>query len=257
MRTDPYFIKQILLAVTLAVLAAGFAREAFVLEIGPHTVLQDLRQFHLDSENSVPAWWSSSLMLVAAMMLYRLGAEAKAVGDRLWQLWALLAVAFFFLSMDEAASFHEGVIEPLKAMFGFGGIFFYAWVVPAALCLGAFGLLILPLLRQLPPRLSGRLVLSGIIFVSGALGMEMVGGWLDYSGLRDRTFYTLAFTVEETAEFVGLLLFNFALLDQFDPARAQIGHRACGIVATTDVSKPAAAAPAMPGIGQYPPVAAE
>ena len=142
MRTDPHFIKQILLAVTLAVLAAGFAREAFVLEIGTHTVLQDLRQFHLDSENSVPAWWSSSLMLVAAMVLYRLGAEAKAAGDRMWQLWALLAVAFFFLSMDEAASFHEGVIEPLKSAFGFGGIFFYAWVVPAVLCLGGFGLLI-------------------------------------------------------------------------------------------------------------------
>ncbi|WP_428481401.1 hypothetical protein [Pyruvatibacter mobilis] len=256
MRTDPHFIKQILLAVTLAVLAAGFAREAFVLEIGTHTVLQDLRQFHLDSENSVPAWWSSSLMLVAAMVLYRLGAEAKAAGDRMWQLWALLAVAFFFLSMDEAASFHEGVIEPLKSVFGFGGIFFYAWVVPAVLCLGGFGLLILPLLRQLPPRLSGRLVLSGIIFVGGALGMEMVGGWLDYSGLRASTFYVLAVTVEETAEFVGLLLFNFALLDQFDLARAQIGHRARGVASPTGGDTRAAAAPAMAGTGQYP-VAAE
>lgn len=248
MRTDPQFIKLIVVALSLAVMAAGIAREAFVLEFGVGTLLQDLRQFDLDSENSVPAWWSSSLMLLAALMLYRLGAEARPRGDRLWLFWVALAAAFFLLSIDEAASFHEGVIEPLKAAFGFGGALYYAWVVPAVICLVVFGLLLLPLLQLVPTGLKWRLVICGAIFVTGALGMEMVGGWLDFEGLRPTPVYALVTTVEEGLEILGLSLFLSALLDQFDPNRAVVGIRA--------VQRAAAAQPPVPHLGQYP-VAAE
>ena len=226
MRLDPHFAKYLILAGSLAVLAAGRAREAFVLNVGVGTVLQDVRQFNLDAENSVPAWWSSSMMLFASLLLYALAANAWRARDILWRLWLTMAVVFLALSIDEAASFHEGVIEPLRAGFGFGGILFYAWVVPALLCLAGLGLVLLPLLKRLPASLFWRFGVCGGVFVLGALGMEMVGGWLDYEGYRTTAFYALSISIEEGLEILGVSLFLAALLDQFDPARAVVGDYA-------------------------------
>ncbi len=226
MRLDPQTGKYVIFAVSLAVFAAGLAREAFMLNIGGHTIVQDLRQFDLDAENSVPAWWGSSAMLLAALLLYTLGAQAWRVGDRLWRLWTIMAFVFVALSIDEAASFHEGVIDPLRSAFGFGGFLFYAWVVPAFICVAGLGLVLLPLLRDLPRGLFVRFAIYGALFVFGALGMEMLGGWLDYNGYRMSAYYALTISVEEGLELLGVSLFVATLLDQFDPSRATVGRYA-------------------------------
>lgn len=226
MRTDPQFLKNIVFAGSLAVLAAGLAREAFVLEYGVGTIVQDLRQFDLDSENSVPSWWGSVLLLTASCLLYALGAQARALRDRLWPLWAIMAFVFLLLSIDEAASFHEGTIEPLKAAFGFHGALYYAWVVPAIACLAALGVILLPLLRYLPQALFIRFAAYGGIFVFGAVGMEMVGGWLDSHGFRHTPYYALSTSFEEMLELLGASMFVVVLLDQFDPTRAHVGRYA-------------------------------
>lgn len=170
------------------------------------------------------------MMLIASLLLYALSANAWRAGDTLWRLWLVMAIVLFGLSMDEAASFHEGVIMPLRNTFGFGGILFYAWVVPALICIGGLGLVLLPLLKRLPPRLFWRFALCGGLFIGGAVGMEMVGGWLDYEGYRATAFYALSTSMEEGLELLGMSLFLAALLDQFDPGLAVVGdyarHRA-------------------------------
>jgi len=251
MRTDPHFAKYLIFAGSLAVLAAGLAREAFVLNVGVETFVQDLRQFNLDAENSVPAWWSSAMMLMASLLLYALGANAWRAGDVLWRLWLVMAVVFLGLSMDETASFHEGVITPLRNAFGFGGILFYAWVVPALICVAGLGIFLLPLLRLLPPSLFKRLALCGGVFIGGAVGMEMVGAWLDYEGYRATAFYALSTSTEEGLELLGMSLFLAVLLDQFDPARAVVGD-----FATHKVVRNRTAA-RVTGAGQFPPVPAD
>ncbi|MEP0069707.1 hypothetical protein [Pyruvatibacter sp.] len=252
MRLDPQFAKYMIFAGSLAVLAAGLAREAFVINVGVGTVLQDLRQFNLDAENSVPAWWGSSMMLIASLLLYTLGANAWRAGDILWRLWLVLAIVFMALSIDEAASFHEGVIAPLRSAFGFGGLLFYAWIVPAFICVAGLGLALLPLLKRLPTSLFWKFAAYGGIFVAGALGMEMIGGWLDYQGYRATAFYALSISIEEGFELLGVSLFIAALLDQFDPARAVVGdyarHRP---VQHTPVARMAA------GAGQFPALSAD
>lgn len=226
MRLDTDFARYVIYCGSLGVFALGLAREAFVLQIGTGTLLQDLRQFDLDAENSVPAWWASSLMLAASVMLYVLGAQARAAGAAIWKFWALLALAFLALSIDEAASFHEGLIAPLRAAFGFDGVLFYAWVVPAAIALAIFGSVLLPLMRLVPRPLRRRFLFAGAIFVSGAMGMEMAGAWLDHAGLRGTPAYALAILAEEGGEILGLTLFTSALLDalagRFGPAAAAL-----------------------------------
>jgi len=252
MRLDPQFVRYMVFAGSLAVLAAGLAREAFVLNVGTGTIVQDLRQFNLDAENSVPAWWSSSLMLGAAGLLYVLGAQAWHRNDVLWRMWSALAAVFLLMSIDEAASFHEGFIMPLRDLFGFGGLLFYAWVVPAILCLAALGLFLLPLLKRLPVRLFWQFALAGGLFVLGALGMEMIGGWLDYEGYRPTALYALSISIEEGLEILGLSLFVATLLDQFDPSRALVGIHARQVRAEPRMTRPP-----LTGAGQFPAAGAE
>ncbi len=247
MRTDPQFAKTMVIAGSLAVFAAGIAREAFMLEIGPATILQDLRQFDLDAENSVPAWWGSIMLFCASLLLYVLGARAWHADDVRWRLWTVMSAVFLCLSIDEAASFHEGTITPLREAFGFSGALFYAWVVPAFLCVAALAIMLAPLLRLLPRSLLVRFVIAGVVFVSGALGMEMVGGWLDSTGLRGAPVYALAIVMEEGMEIFGLTLFLAALLDQFDPQHARASTFGKRIVEP----------PHRAGVGAWPPQAAE
>lgn len=252
MRLDPQFAKYMIFAGSLAVLAAGLAREAFVINVGVGTILQDLRQFNLDAENSVPAWWGSSMMLIASLLLYTLGANAWRAGDILWRLWLVLAIVFMALSIDEAASFHEGVIAPLRSAFGFGGFLFYAWIVPAFICVAGLGLVLLPLLKRLPTSLFWKFAAYGAIFVAGAMGMEMIGGWLDYQGYRATAFYALSICIEEGFELLGISLFIAALLDQFDPARAVVGdHARRQMMRHTPVPRMSA------GAGQFPAASAD
>jgi hypothetical protein len=205
-------LKRFTFLASIAVVALGIFREVFVLSNGLQTPLQELRQFDLDAENNVPSWWSSSLMLASAMVLFLFAKADDNRGLFHSKIWLPLAVVFLLLSIDESASFHEALMNPLRTVLGAGGIFYYAWVVPAFLCLALFGLLILRSFLQLPGNVQFAFALAGTIYVSGALGMELFGGWLDYSGLRMETIYSLSIIVEETLEIIGLTLFLLALI---------------------------------------------
>ena len=74
----------------------------------------------------------------------------------------------------------------------------------------AFGLLFLRFLRQLPPRIGKLFVLAGTLYVTGALGMEIVGGFI----VRDPHNLTRVFVnlVEEVLEMAGVVVLIRALL---------------------------------------------
>ncbi|MBO6675867.1 MAG: hypothetical protein JJ908_12400 [Rhizobiales bacterium] len=205
-------LKRFILLGSITVVALGIFREVFVLSNGLETPLQELRQFDLDAENNVPSWWSSSLMLASAMVMFLFAKADDNRGLFHSKVWLPLATVFLLLSIDESASFHEALMNPLRTVLDAGGIFYYAWVVPAFLCLAVFGLLILRSFLRLPGNIQFAFALAGLIYVSGALGMELFGGWLDYSGLRMETIYSLSIIVEETLEITGLTLFLLALI---------------------------------------------
>lgn len=205
-------LKRFILIGSMAVVALGIFREVFVLSNGLQTPLQELRQFDLDAENNVPSWWSSSLMLASAMVMFLFAKADDNRGLFHSKIWLPLAVVFLLLSIDESASFHEALMNPLRTVLGAGGVFYYAWVVPAFVCLAFFGLLIVRSFLQLPGTVQFAFALAGMIYVSGALGMELFGGWLDYSGLRMETIYSSSIIVEETLEIAGLTLFLLTLI---------------------------------------------
>lgn len=173
-----------------------------------------LQQFNLNSEQSVPAWFSSMLLLAAAGLLAWTAAIVRREGlpDR-WR-WTLLAGVFVVLSMDEAASFHEMMSAPMRNQYNPGGFFRYAWVMPGiagCIVLAAF---FFPLVRRLRARTRWLVVLAGVCYLGGALGCEMTSAWfLDRDGFYSVP-YKVAATCEEMLEITGLIIFCYALMDQ-------------------------------------------
>ena len=64
-----------------------------------------------------------------------------------------------------------------------------------------------PLIPTLPTKVRRRVLIAGIAFVVGAIGLEMVGGILAQSGLRGGWTYFLVSTIEELVEIISVFLF--------------------------------------------------
>ncbi len=168
--------------------------------------------FRLNAEANVPSLFSGVLLLVNAALLalvYRVRTEDG------WRrtVWAFLACVFVFLSFDELFEVHERFIEPLREAWHLTGIFYYSWVlvyVPIVVLLAA---LFLPIWLRLSMGHRSRLAASAITYITGAVGLEMVGGARYESvGSGQDMMYSLISTGEETLEMAGLIIFVAAQL---------------------------------------------
>ena len=209
---DGRFLSRILLGLALTVVLLGYFRELYVAQFGLETALKDLRHIALDSEHTIASWFSSLALLLAAIFLSLIARLQRNAFNDDWRRWALLAVLFAGMSIDEAVSFHELLIKPLRATFGFDGIFYFAWVVPGLIVVAVLGAFFLPFLLRLPVRHAVRFAGCGLIYVGGALGMEMVSGSLASQFGMQSVSYILAASAEETLEIFGVTLFCCALV---------------------------------------------
>lgn len=170
-----------------------------------------IAKFFLGTENNIPTYFSSFLLLTSAALLFVIAAHKRHRSDAYTRRWLLLGGVFFAMSVDEMASLHELLIQPMRDL-GAGGYLYFGWVVPGMLFVGACGLYFLGLLRSLPSPYRLLFVGAGLLFVGGAVGVEMLGGnYAEVHGTRNLP-YTMYQTVEETCEISGVLLFIYALL---------------------------------------------
>lgn len=206
-------LQSVLVAASAFVILAGIARELLVAAIGTETVLQDLRHFALDAERNIGAWYSSALMVIAALLLFcggRYNAENKIRGY--WN-WYVLSALFVMMSVDESASFHEVLITPLQGALNADGLFYFAWVIPGSVFVLAAFFYFLPFLKSLPVRTAAGFFIAGGIYVGGALGLEFVGGALVSAHGWESSAYIAVALLEESLEIIGLTVFIAVLTD--------------------------------------------
>lgn len=204
------------ICISWCVILLGIVREVVQQTVGFPPMFDGFRHINLDTEHNIGSWWSSSLMLVSALILLAFSKVEKGRGLYHSTIWLPLAAVFFLLSLDESASFHESLIAPLRGLLNLDGIFYFAWVIPAFFVLIAFGLLILRRFLALPRAIQGQFAAAGIIYVFGALGMELVGGWLTASGQGASAYYSVSIIIEEGMEIIGLTVFFVSLTRQLD-----------------------------------------
>lgn len=118
--------------------------------------------------------------------------------------------------MDETISIHERVGDLVTDRIETSGYFLWAWVIPygilALVIAASYG----PFLGRLPPDTRWRVILAGLLYVGGALGVEMIEAQIvTEAGSGTREVAVLA-VVEEGLELAGAALFFTVLLRHID-----------------------------------------
>jgi hypothetical protein len=126
--------------------------------------------------------------------------------------WYGLSVVFYFLAIDEAISIHEMFNKFARDNFGIGGVFYYGWIIPYGIALLVLLGVYIPFLRMLPMDIALLFIVSGLIFVFGAVGFEMLGGRYKDLYFEETKMYIVYFTIEEFLEMTGISLFIYSLL---------------------------------------------
>ncbi|SHF76143.1 hypothetical protein SAMN04487965_2636 [Microbulbifer donghaiensis] len=200
------FLLLVILFLTLGHAAGLYSRYA----LGHPSVYGLVPMFEFGGEGNFVAAYSASALLFASLLLAAISWAHRANGEK-FTAWLMLSLIFLFLSIDEYAALHEHLVDPVREVVATTGYLYYAWVIPYSLALLVFVASYARFLLRLPRETALLFVVSGTVFVSGAVGFELLGGNEHYvNGLGGR-LSALVF-VEELLEMLGIALFNFALL---------------------------------------------
>nr|WP_254104903.1 hypothetical protein [Aliivibrio fischeri] len=184
-----------------------------------------IRLFNVDKEMNVPTLYSSCAMIFASVLL-ALIAYVHFNKNEQYLAWAGLSAIFLFLALDEMTELHEMLVGPVRNSLNTTGILYFAWVIPYAALLLVFGLTYFKFLFRLPTNTRNRLILAGIIYVSGALVMELIGGKIAEQYGTGALIYAISYTIEETLEMLGIATLIYTattyISEQFPTLSVQI-----------------------------------
>lgn len=169
--------------------------------------------FLFDAERNLPTLFTFGLMLACHGQLV-LVALREWSRDGRWKLhWAGLALVFLMMAFDEISQLHENLIRPLQKILNATGLLYHAWVIPGMIFVAAMTFAYLRFVLALPPSFRRLVILAAAVYVTGVLGVEMVGGAYYESIEHAKTMTYLGITMlEETLEMLGLAIFACALL---------------------------------------------
>ena len=185
-----------------------------ILHVNTHAVQILVHFFDFNEEDNIPTFFSVLLLLLASSLLLII-AKLEPI-HKMARRWLFLSAIFLFLSLDESISIHERFSNLTNNVYhidtSMGGYLHYSWVVPYALGLIILTVIYAPFIWQLPPFIRTFFVLSGCVFVTGAMGLEIIEA--HYSVLHGvhNLHYALLYTLEEVMEMSGVVLFIYALL---------------------------------------------
>lgn len=200
--------------ITIFLLAVHLVSILLVYIFGPQNVylrrLYDL--FFPDSEWNIPTLFSTCLFLLNAIFfwtVWKVKHRAKEPG----RIWLFLAGLFVFLAIDEFSALHEMLIDPLRNALDASGIFFYTWIIPYGIAVVLLAIFMFPVWWRLEKMIRFWLALSAVVFITGAIGVEIIGGnYYQMMRMQKDLAYVFISTFEETLEMAGLIILAYALL---------------------------------------------
>ncbi|MFT7388766.1 MAG: hypothetical protein ACI8VC_002023 [Candidatus Endobugula sp.] len=209
-----YFTFKIIVA--LLVSAHIIQISVYHLDWAPYIKFLDL-----DIENNLPSFYSAMAIELCAVLLLVVYLDKKQHQLRERWHWLGLAIIFALLGFDEAAQLHEEVSDYFTLLLDASGVLYYPWVVPYSIAVAIVGIIYLPWLKRLPTDTQLHFVVAGVTFISGAIVIEMISASLADAYDTDDWRYSMSYTIEETFEMTGIILFIRALLHYIS---VTIGH---------------------------------
>ena len=129
--------------------------------------------------------------------------------------WILLGRVFLFLSFDEVFQIHE--------LFVISGLRQYVhpslasiWVIPYGILFVLFSCRFVPFFLGLRSPISVLSLVSGGMYVTGAIAVEALNTWLVRTGQISRSgfYYEAISGFEELFEMLGIIIFMYAILQE-------------------------------------------
>ena len=185
-----------------------------ILHLNTHTVLKLVHFFDFNEEDNIPTFFSVQLLLLASGLLLIIA--KLELSHKMARRWSFLSAVFLFLALDESISIHEQFSNLINNVYHtdtkMSGYLHFSWVLPYALGLTVLTVIYAPFIWQLPPFIRTFFVLSGCVFVTGAMGLEIIEAHYSVLHGTHDLYYALLYTLEETMEMSGVVLFIYALI---------------------------------------------
>ena len=168
-----------------------------------------VRLFNVDREGNIPTLYSLSALACSALLIAIITLATRQSGKSKTAHWMILFLAFVYLAIDEFVQLHEMLNTVGRVVFDIDS--YAIWVVFAMIPLTIFIGYFTPFLISLRPQTRYLFILAGGIFVSGAIGFEVLGVAFFDADSPGITFFLIQ-TFEELFEMLGIAIFIYALL---------------------------------------------
>lgn len=170
-----------------------------------------IKMLDFNLEANLPTFMSTLLLLGNGIILALIGRSYKKLGQKFWH-WLGLSAIFVFLAFDEMIQIHEQLRAPMEALFNTSGFLYFAWFIPYVIVTILIAIAYFKFMMRLPKKILKLFIIAGVLYVGGAVGMEMLGGWhAEVHGEKTLT-YALMYSFEEFLEMSGAAVFMYALL---------------------------------------------
>jgi len=190
----------------------------------PHfEVSATLRLFDFDNEQNVPTIFNVLLLLLNSYVFYAIFTHEKKIKKPNGYKWALLSIIFLFMASDELFMLHERLVDPVKNYLDTTGALYFAWVIPMSVVVIIVALYFFRFYLSLSREIKIGIAIGMGLYLFGALGFEMVGGWW-LTNFGDGFGYKMITTVEESLEMIGLiyLIKTLFLYEEIDKSNEQL-----------------------------------
>ncbi|MEG5063392.1 hypothetical protein QUB33_07185 [Microcoleus sp. B3-A4] len=211
---NPGAVTQLLLRVVVGLVVLSFLSQ-MTLYFLPDYPSRDFlaNKFNVDHEGNIPTFYSFLALLFGSLLLGVIAHAKNLDSCRYKHHWTILSFIFLYLSLDEVSQWHEKLVNPMRSLVNATGFLYFSWVVPMGFLVAIFLLSYSKFLFHLPVSTRKLFVAAGALYIGGAIGMEMLAGYIVYTtGPGNHLFYVIVTTLEEFLEMLGIVVFIHALI---------------------------------------------
>ena len=199
------------------------------------------RLLDVGEEKSLPTYFSTLNLLFSSILIYIIYQYEKANTLRGYPYWLFLSLLFLSLSFDEFASIHEEFARVynilVKKNILYPVLETHGWIVFGVAFVLIVALALIPFLRNLPKDTRRYFLISGFVFVTGAIGFEFVGAMMlktKFVKSPNELAYLIRRILEEGFEMYGIAMFNCTLYREISIRRVSLGFVSDSAVERTD-----------------------
>lgn len=211
----PFARKLLILLLTVAaVLFVAHISLKYISVVGyeeKHGFLFELsNRLDMNDENSVPQWVTQTIFLSIALGGGLASYLAQKKEER--RFWAVIAVGGVLLSLDDAATLHEFILQTIHNTFFVDTaptFFRNAWFILLPFVLVIFLWACVKMIKLLPRRTIALSIAAGFVYVLGAVFVDSITN--DYP-LRSFAAQGVLGGIEGVLQIIGSSLFLYAIV---------------------------------------------